>query len=116
MIESMENKKFQALVVRQQGDRFERQLEERQINDLPDHEVLVEVHYSSLNYKDALSATGNRGVTRRFPHTPGIDAAGLVVSSCSPEVTVGQEVIVHCYDLGMNSSGGFGQYIRVPAT
>jgi alcohol dehydrogenase len=73
------------------------------------------VHYSSLNFKDALSASGNRGVTRSFPHTPGIDAAGVVASSSVAEFAEGDEVIVTGYDLGMNTAGGFGQYIRVPA-
>jgi acrylyl-CoA reductase (NADPH) len=75
----------------------------------------VRVSYSSLNYKDALSATGNRGVTRKYPHTPGIDAAGTVVDSRSNTFHTGDSVIVTSYDLGMNTSGGFGQYIRVPA-
>jgi len=94
---------------------FRRRVIERPLSDLPDHEVLVRVHYSSLNYKDALSANGNRGVTRRYPHTPGIDAAGVVAASRTPEFAPGDEVLVSCYDLGMNTPGGFGQYIRVPA-
>ena len=82
---------------------------------LPEGEVLIEVSYSSLNYKDALSASGNKGVTRNFPHTPGIDAAGTVSESTASEFPVGAEVIVTGYDLGMNTAGGFGQYVRVPA-
>ncbi|WP_353053822.1 YhdH/YhfP family quinone oxidoreductase, partial [Bacillus thuringiensis] len=73
-------------------------------------------HYSSLNYKDALSATGNKGVTRTYPHTPGIDAAGEVVSSEDNSFKAGDQVIVTGYDLGMNTSGGFGEYIRVPSS
>jgi acrylyl-CoA reductase (NADPH) len=68
-----------------------------------------------LNYKDALSATGNRAVTKKFPHTPGIDAAGIVEESRSKDISEGSSVIVTSYDLGMNTPGGFGQYIRVPA-
>ena len=83
--------------------------------DLPPGEVLIDVAYSSLNYKDALSATGNPGVTRNFPHTPGIDAAGVVAESASDQFAVGDEVIVIGFDLGMNTPGGFGQKIRVPA-
>ena len=64
------------------------------IADLPDGEVLVRVAHSSLNYKDALSASGNRGVTRQYPHTPGIDAAGEVVASSVDAVTVGRPEIV----------------------
>ncbi len=83
--------------------------------NLPAGDVLIRVHYSSLNFKDALSASGNKGVTRNFPHTPGIDAAGVVEESGSAEFPPGTEVIVTGYDLGMNTAGGFGQYIRVPA-
>ena len=77
--------------------------------------MLLNVRYSSLNYKDALSAIGNRGVTRNYPHTPGVDAAGVVEDSKSGEFEPGDKVIVHGYDLGMDTSGGFGQYVRVPA-
>lgn len=84
------------------------------IADLPDNDVLIRVSHSSLNYKDALSASGNKGVTRNFPHTPGIDAAGEVIESAGTP-SVGSQVIVTGYDLGMNTPGGFGEYIRVPA-
>lgn len=83
--------------------------------DLPAGEVLIKVSHSSLNYKDALSASGNKGVSRSFPHTPGIDAAGEVVESATGAPAVGSQVIVTGYDLGMNTAGGFGEYIRVPA-
>ncbi|GAB6387469.1 YhdH/YhfP family quinone oxidoreductase [Stutzerimonas marianensis] len=107
---------FKALQTTEQADgRFESNVVERSTDDLPTGEVLIRVAYSSLNYKDALSATGNRGVTRQFPHTPGIDAAGTVSESSVAEFAVGDEVIVTGYDLGMNTAGGFGQYIRVPA-
>jgi len=112
----MENKKFKAMLVEETGEKtFSRKITQRNINDLPDGDVLVKVMYSSLNYKDALSASGNKGVTRKFPHTPGIDAAGIVVQSLTNDFKAGDEVIVTSYDLGMNTSGGFGQYIRVPA-
>ncbi|WP_339656887.1 YhdH/YhfP family quinone oxidoreductase [Flavobacterium frigidarium] len=78
-------------------------------------ELLIKVSYSSLNYKDALSATGNKGVTRNFPHTPGIDAVGEVVSSESPNFNIADKVIVTSYDLGMNTDGGFAEYVKVPA-
>lgn len=105
---------FQALVVREEDGQFVRCVEEKEVDALPEGEVLIRVRYSSLNYKDALSATGNRGVTRAFPHTPGIDASGEVVESGVAEFAVGDEVLVTGYDLGMNTAGGFGQYIRVP--
>jgi acrylyl-CoA reductase (NADPH) len=107
---------FKALVVREvEKGTFQRSVENRTLEELPPGEVVVQVHYSSLNYKDVLSATGNRGVTRNFPHTPGIDAAGLVFSSDHDDFHPGDEVIVTSYDLGMNTAGGFGQLIRVPA-
>jgi len=107
---------FKALVVEEaEPGRFTRRIVERRTADLPPGDVLVRVVYSSINYKDLLSATGNRGVTRRYPHTPGIDAAGVVVDSASGEFQPGDEVIVTSYDLGMNTDGGFGQFIRVPA-
>jgi len=107
---------FLAMVVTQTAPgNFQRTIVTRNLSDLPDGEVLIRVRYSSLNYKDALSASGNRGVTKRYPHTPGIDAAGEVLESASPNFSPGDAVIVSCYDLGMNTSGGFAQYIRVPA-
>jgi acrylyl-CoA reductase (NADPH) len=76
--------------------------------------VLIKVTHSSLNYKDALSSSGKKGgVTRTFPHTPGIDAAGYIVSG-NNDVYKGQSVLVTGYDLGMNTNGGYGEYIRVP--
>jgi acrylyl-CoA reductase (NADPH) len=85
------------------------------VSDLPDNEVLIRVTHSSLNYKDALSASGNKGVTREFPHTPGIDAAGEVVEASAGPLSAGDQVLVTGYDLGMNTDGGFGEFIRVPA-
>lgn len=112
----MNNDNFRALLVEEDpAGNFRRRVVIRDIGELPEHEVLVRVHYSSLNYKDALSAAGNRGVTRRYPHTPGIDAAGVVVASRVGEFKPGDEVVVSCYDLGMNTPGGLAEYIRVPA-
>jgi putative YhdH/YhfP family quinone oxidoreductase len=111
----MENQIFQAMVVDEKEPKtFTRSIQERSIKDLPEGDVLIQVKYSSLNYKDALSATGNKGVTRSFPHTPGIDASGIVQASDVEDFLPGDEVIVTSYDLGMNTPGGFGQYIRVP--
>lgn len=94
---------------------FTRELTSLQTDQLPEGDLLIQVHYSALNYKDALSATGNKGVTRHYPHTPGIDAVGEVVESKVDSYTVGQQVLVTSFDLGMNTDGGFGQMIRVPA-
>ncbi|HTN31722.1 MAG TPA: YhdH/YhfP family quinone oxidoreductase [Pseudomonas sp.] len=107
---------FQALQAeRDEQGAFHQRMVSRELDSLPAGEVLVRVRYSSLNYKDALSATGNPGVTRNYPHTPGIDAAGEVEACASGDFAAGDPVIVTGYDLGMNTSGGFSQYIRVPA-
>ena len=112
----MQDTTFKAMVVSETDDKtYHRQIAARSVNELPAGDVLVRVHYSSLNYKDALSASGNKGVTRNYPHTPGIDAAGVVAESHGDQFKPGDEVIVTSYDLGMNTAGGFGQYIRVPA-
>ena len=112
----MNTKKLRAMVVEPTEDNVcTRFIQERSVDDLPEGDVLIRVKYSSLNYKDALSATCNPGVTRNYPHTPGIDAAGLVEESSHAEFKKGDAVIVTSYDLGMNTSGGFGQYVRVPA-
>jgi len=111
----MSNQVYRAYVVEEAGEKvFERNIKERSISELPEGDVLIQVQYSSLNYKDALSATGNPGVTRKFPHTPGVDASGIVEETKDDRFSVGQEVIVHGYDLGCNTWGGFGEYIRVP--
>jgi putative YhdH/YhfP family quinone oxidoreductase len=108
--------KYRSFVVREQENNlFSRSVEWSDTQQLPSGELLVRVHYSSLNYKDALSASGNRGVTRRYPHTPGIDAAGVVEDSSVPAFQSGDRVIVSGYDLGMNHAGGFAEYVRVPA-
>lgn len=113
---TMDLKTFTAMIVTEHEDQtFVREIREKSIDELPEGDVLVRVNYSSLNYKDALSATGNKGVTKKYPHTPGIDAAGMVEASSSDMFNPGDAVIVTSYDLGMNTPGGFGQYIRVPA-
>ncbi|NII29012.1 YhdH/YhfP family quinone oxidoreductase [Pseudoflavitalea sp. X16] len=107
---------FKALWVTETADgKFERNIVERVIDDLPQGEVVIRVLYSALNYKDALSATGNKGITRKYPHTPGIDAAGIVEISRNEQFATGDEVIITGNDLGMNTCGGFGEFIRVPA-
>lgn len=107
---------FKALQVCKSEDKqFSRAIVERSIDDLPAGELLIRVAYSSLNYKDALSATGNPGVTRQFPHTPGIDAAGEVLECSDGSFAVGSKVIVTGFDLGMETDGGFAQLVRVPS-
>lgn len=110
------NRQFNALVTEEiSKNQFTRSIKKCQTDDLPDGEILIRVQYSSLNYKDALSASGHKGISRKYPHIPGIDAAGIIEESSSDDFTIGENVLVTGYDLGMNTSGGFGEYIRVPA-
>lgn len=110
------NRTFKAFRVEEtSGGDYRHAIQDRNIEDLPSDGVLVRVQYSSLNYKDALSATIHKGITRTYPHTPGIDAAGTIAEPGGSEFREGDPVIVTSYDLGMNTPGGFGQYIRVPA-
>lgn len=107
---------FNALVVTKTDDhQFTTSVAKRVLDDLHQGDVLIRVHYSSLNYKDALSAKGHPGVTTKFPHIPGIDAAGTVVSSAVPQFHNDEPAIMTGFDLGMNTWGGFAEYIRVPA-
>ena len=106
---------YKALVVNETANGFHADIETLSTDELPQGSLLIQVKYSSLNYKDALCIAGNKGVTKQYPMTPGIDAAGVVVYSDSPLFEVGDKVIVTGNDLGMNTPGGFGQYIRVPA-
>lgn len=112
----MNNKKYKCLIVEENNGVIKNYIGESNINELPEGEVLIKVLYSSLNYKDALSASGNKGVTKKFPHTPGIDAAGIIEYSSNNKFKEREEVLVTGYDLGMNTKGGFGEYIRVPSS
>ncbi len=106
---------FKAFRIEEIDGNFQGSIKEMEFGTLNSNEVLVKVHYSSLNYKDALSASGNKGVTRNYPHTLGIDAVGTIEKSNSDLFTIGEKVIVTSYDLGMNTDGGFAEYIQVPA-
>ena len=105
---------YRALITSEDNKTFINSIEKRNISDLPNNDTLIKVKYSSLNYKDALSASGNKGVTRNYPHTPGIDAAGIIEETSGNVFKPGDEVIVTGYDMGMNTFGGFGEYIKVP--
>lgn len=111
----MSTESFKAFYVEEKSTgNFQAEVKEVPLSFLPDHEVLVKVQFSSLNYKDGLSASGNKGVTRNYPHIPGIDASGVVVEDTSKTFEKGQKVVVTGQDLGSNTPGGFGAMIRVP--
>lgn len=107
---------FACYLVRKTGkDQIDAGVETRPIVELPAGDVLVRVESSSLNYKDAMAATGHPGVVKRFPHVPGIDAAGTVISSEVEDFGPGQNVIVTSYELGSGRWGSWAECIRVPA-
>lgn len=103
------------LVTKSESGTIEASVTTRNVGDLPPGQVLIRVEYSSLNYKDGLSASAHPGVTRKFPHVPGIDAAGTVVESQVEVLRPGDPVLVTGYDLGQNTWGGFAEFVRVPS-
>jgi len=107
--------KYSAYYVEEKDGGFSASISELELEKPADGFVQINVSHSSLNYKDALSASGNKGVTRNYPFVPGIDAAGKIADANSSEFTDGEEVIVTGYDMGMNTPGGFGEFINVPA-
>jgi len=107
--------KYSAYYVEENDGAFSASISELELQKPEEGFVQIKVSHSSLNYKDALSASGNKGVTRNYPFVPGIDAAGTIAEANSSQFTEGDEVIVTGYDMGMNTPGGFGEYINVPA-
>ncbi|SFL43260.1 putative quinone oxidoreductase, YhdH/YhfP family [Paenibacillus sp. 1_12] len=111
----MNTNSFDALVVDKQGDQFKVGLQKMKLEELSQGEVVIRVHYSSLNYKDGLACIPNGGVVRSYLHIPGIDLAGTVVSSMDSRFSIDQKVIVTGFGLGVSHSGGFSTIARVPA-
>jgi acrylyl-CoA reductase (NADPH) len=110
------NGTYQALVVDQEEDSVIAEIRDRRIDELPEGELLVRVLYSGVNYKDALACTKGGNVVRRYPFTPGIDLAGVVVRSRSDAFREGDEVFATGYELGVTHEGGYGGYASIPAT
>ena len=107
--------KYSAYYVEEIDGVFSASISELELEKPSDGFVQIQVSCSSLNYKDALSASGNKGVTRNYPFVPGIDAAGTISDANSSNFVEGDEVLVTGYDMGMNTPGGFGEFINVPA-
>jgi len=108
-------KKFSAYQISEQDGKSQGRFVELSLDDLDSGEVVIHNHYSSVNYKDALAATGSGKVIRRFPCVGGVDAAGVVVSSDDARFQAGDEVLVTGYGMGVDQDGGFAEYVRVPA-
>lgn len=97
---------FKALLVTEDNGNYKKEIVTLNTDDLSKNDLLIKVEYSSINYKDALSSSGNRGVTKQYPHVPGVDAVGTVIESISNKIPVASKVLVTGYDLGMNTWGG----------
>ncbi len=108
--------RFKAFRVHNDDGRIEGRVGEIGLDDLGAGEVVFKTAYSSVNYKDALAATGTGGkIIRQYPLVPGIDAAGTVVSSADGRFQAGDDVICTSYDMGVAHDGGYSEYCRVPA-
>ena len=107
---------YSAYYVEENDGVFSASISRLELEKPADGFVQIKVSHSSLNYKDALSASGNKGVTRNYPFVPGIDATGTITDANSSQFSEGDKVIVTGYDMGMNTPGGFGEFINVPAT
>ncbi|MBN8233778.1 acryloyl-CoA reductase [Halobacillus kuroshimensis] len=105
---------FKAFVVNKTEDDFTADIQSLTLNDLPEGDVTIQVHYSSVNYKDGLASTPNGKIVQSYPFVPGIDLAGTVVSSADSRYEEGQKVIVTSYELGVSHYGGYSEYARVP--
>ena len=106
---------FHAYRILEESDQSAGRFVELTLDDLDPGEVVIQTHYSSVNYKDALAATGAGKVIRRFPCVGGVDVAGVVASSSDARFKPGDAVIVTGYGMGVDHDGGFAEYVRVPA-
>jgi putative YhdH/YhfP family quinone oxidoreductase len=106
---------FRALVVDQPAAGFTVAVQSLPLEQLPPGEVLIQVAYSSINYKDGLAATANGKIVKAYPFVPGIDLSGTVAASADPRFQVGQLVIATSYGIGVSHYGGFSEYARIPA-
>lgn len=111
----MEKEYFRAFRVHKDESEFRTGIEQIALSDLPAGEVLIEVHYSSVNYKDGLASLPDGKIVRRYPFIPGIDLAGKVLASDDERYNIGDYVICTGYELGVNHEGGYSEIARVPA-
>ena len=104
---------FRAFRADTSGETVDRGVVEMSTDDLADDGALIEVHWSSVNYKDGLASTPTGRVARFSPMVPGVDLAGILLEDAG-DIAAGTEIIVHGYDLGVNRHGGFAQFATAP--
>jgi len=107
--------KFNAFLIEEVDGKVVSGFKQMNLTDLDAGEVVIKTAYSSVNFKDALAATGAGKIIRRFPCIGGIDLSGTVVETSSSEFSVGDEVIATSYDIGVAHHGGYAEYARIPA-
>ena len=106
--------KYKAYLIEDNEGKFSGSIKELDAPLLSEGRVLIRVRYSSLNYKDALAASGAKGVVRSYPFVPGVDVAGEIIESSSSNFSVGDSVIATGYKIGMSEFGGFGEIVHLP--
>lgn len=110
---SQANSINKALILEQEDKKTIAEVRQLTADDLPEGDVLVNIDYSSLNYKDALAVTGAGKIVHQFPMVPGIDLAGTVAESASPDYKVGDAVVLTGWSVGERFWGGYAQQMRV---
>ncbi len=105
---------FKALIVDKNENDFSVQVKNISLNELPQGDVLIKVSYSAINYKDGLASIPNGKIVTTYPFIPGIDLAGVVVSSQDPRFREGDEIIATSYEIGVSHYGGYSEYARIP--
>jgi len=106
--------KYKAYLIEDNEGKFSGSIRELDAPSLSEGRVLIRVKYSSLNYKDALAASGAKGVVRSYPFVPGVDVAGEIIESSSSNFSIGDSVIATGYKMGMSEFGGFGEIVHLP--
>ena len=106
---------YKAYLVEENEGRFSGSIQNIPKPPLDGGKVIIKVSYSSLNYKDALAATGVRGIAKSYPFVPGIDLAGEILESSSSEFDIGDKVLATGYKIGMSEFGGFGEIVHLPS-
>ena len=107
--------KYKAYLVEENEGKHIGRVKELEMPDLENGNVIIKVHYSSLNYKDALASSGVKGVVKSYPFVPGIDVAGEIIETSNSEFSVGDNVVATGYKIGMSVYGGFGELVQLPS-